>query len=967
MRIPPDTPSSVRRIRTQRTPRTALVVVIGILFVLVVSLRGIASIITDYLWFDELGRTDVWSTVISARFLPAVLAGMAAFIIMLVSLIVAERLAPTFRQEGPEDEITARYRDFVAPFAGRLRVAISALFAIAVGIGASAEWKSWLLFQNSVDFGQSDPQFHKDISFYVFRLPFINFALGLSFGVLIFVFLVTLASHYLNGGIRFQAPFQRVTPQVKAHLSVLVALMAFVKTGQYWFGRYDLVFSTRGTRQGALYTDVKVHLPAYNLLVFIAVIAAILFVANIWRRGWLLPIAAAVLWAFVSVVVGSVVPALTQKYSVENSERTKESPYIERNIAATRDGFGIGDISKKDLTINGLVDRDDVNASGGTIDQVRIWEPSTLRGQLNEQQGLRSYYNFTDLDVDRYKFGTDYKTVLIGARDLNTSKLPNDSWITRHLIYTHGSGVAIAAGDASEDQNASYRLSGIPPVGDDEVQIDPKYTGIYFGEGLDGFVVANSSENEVEAGTSTGESEVEVNYEGSGGVEVGGFFNKSALALRFWDRNLFLSSSVTSDSLVMWNRDPRARVENIAPFLTVDGDPYPVVLNGRVVWVVDGYTTTNRFPYSQSTSLAGSHGLAHEFNYVRNSVKGVVDAYDGTVKLYAWDEKDPILKAWRRVFPDLVLDRSEIDPGLEAHFRYPEELFEIQTRRYAEYHVADAGTFYDGDESWQIASSATNPVSDGATLGTIGDPVVADGNGVSQRRGVVPVDPVVSLYQVLTLPGSAEDESEFVLARSFVPIGKENVLRSIVFARSDPGHYGELVVYEVDTAALSPVAAGQVIQRDTEIAKEISLLKQKGSDLEFGEMRLLPVGDSLLFVQPFYIKGDARSSYLVLQGVAVTDGESAVLAPTFDEALDKLLGVMVEPDPDPDPDPGNDQTVGELVGLALDEFSAADAAAATGEYEAQGRHLAKAREYLERIAELEVATVREPVADPEGT
>jgi uncharacterized membrane protein (UPF0182 family) len=950
-----------------------LVVTLAVLLVLVLSLRGIAAVFTDYLWFDELGRTDVWTKLLRARLFPATVAVLATFVVMIVSLTVAERLAPTFRYEGPEDEITARYRSFVSPFAGRLRVGISALFALAVGANAGSEWRSWLLFQNSVNFGEKDAQFHKDISFYVFRLPFINFVLGLIFAALVVTFIVTLVSHYLNGGIRLQTPFQRVTPQVKAHLSVLLALMALVKTAQYWFARYDLVFSRRGTRDGALYTDLKVQLPAYNLLVFIAIIAAVLFLVNIWQRGWALPIIAVVLWGFVSVVVGSIVPAFTQKYSVENSELDKERPYIKRNIEATRKAFGLDAVEQESFKIDASLDESDATAGRVTLDAARVWDPFALESQFQEQQGFRSFYTFNDLDVDRYQFGDEYTPVIVGTRDLDSNRLPSDSWLTRHLIYTHGSGAVIAAADDAKGKNASYRLEGIPPEGESELEVDEDRRGIYYGEGLSGFVVVKSNEREIEAKTSREDGDGTVVYGADGGVQADGFIRKSALALRFWDRNLFLSSSITSESRVMWVRDPRERVEKIAPFLKIESDAYPVVVGGRVSWIVDGYTTTDRYPYSQAMTLddatiGGAAGLDEEFNYIRNSVKAVVDAYDGSVTLYEWDTDDPMLKAWRKVFPGLVRDRSEVPDELDAHFRYPAELFAVQTQQFAEYHVTDPDDFYGGSLSWQIASTATNPASSAPASAT-SDSATADsaesGDGGRSSRASKTKDPMESLYQVLQLPG--ESAPEFTLSRSFVPVGKENRLQSFFFARSDPEHYGELVVYQIDGDAASPVLASQRIQNDSVISPQVSLLKGKGSDLEFGEMRVLPIGDSLLYLQPFYIKGEGSSSFLLLQGVALSDGENAVLEGTFEEALAALLGTSPT---DPDDPPPDDATVPELLAKAQAAFEDADAAAAKGDYEEQGRQLALARGYVADAAEL---TGLEPVdgstttTSPSGT
>jgi hypothetical protein len=948
VRVPPEPPPTRRATRRPRVPRVALVIAVVVLLVLVFSLRGIARVATDYLWFKELGRTDVWRGLVAARFFPAIVAIAVTFAVMLISLIVAERLAPKFRPMSTEDEIVERYRLFVAPFAGRLRFGVSLLFAIAVGANAASQWEHWLLFRNAVDFGVKDEQFDRDIGFYVFTLPFVQFALGLLFAGLVVVFMVTLVSHYLNGGIRLQSPFQRVTPQVKAHLSVLLALMALVKTAQYWYARFDLVFSRRGPVDGAAYTDVKVQLPALRLLLVISLIAAVLFIVNIWQRGWALPIIAVGLWGFVSIVVGTIAPAATQQFSVKNSELSKETPYIARNITATRQAYGLEAFTVTSLESGSAITRDQVEAAGSTLDQVRVWDPMKLESQFNELQAFRSYYRFSDLDIDRYRFGDQYEPVVIATRELDPGGIPSTSWLNRHLIYTHGNSVVVAAADEANDGQASFRLSGIPARGEDVVRVESGQPGIYYGEGVGGYVVVRSREAEVEASSTREGEEAKVRYEGEGGVPVSGFFTKAALALRFWDKDLFLSSRVTGDSRVVWIRDVAERVEKAAPFLHVDGDPYPVIIDGEILWVVDAYTTTDRYPYSQAMSVSGAPGLGHEFNYVRNSVKAIVDAYDGSVTLYAWDEEDPILRAWRKAFPNLFTPKADVPAALAAHFRYPEELFRAQTEQLGDYHVTNPETLYRGSERWQVADSGTD-VAAATAAGPTTTTAAAGNDGGRSTRLASSGRPAAPLYLMMTVPGA--DEPEFVLTRSYQPVRKPNQLQAFAVARSDPGHYGEFLVYEVDAAELpaSPARAAAIIQSEQEINSTLTLICQKGSECSFGEVQVLPIDDAFLYVQPVYVKREGESSFLRLQGVAVSDGRKAALADDFDAALAAMLG---EPPPD-EPDPGGgDATVAELLADAQREFELADQAAASGDYAGQGEHLDAARELLDQAAAL---------------
>src|SRR3954462_8757105 len=485
MRVPTAEPR--RRFRF----RGWIIGAIVVFLVLAFSLRGLAGFYTDFLWFDSLGQGSTWSSLLAARVAPALVFTVVFFVIMFVNLIIADRLAPKYRSMGPEDELIARYQQVAGPYTMRIRIGVSLFFALIAGIGVSAQWKQWVLFTHYQSFHKSDPQFHKDIGFYVFQLPFLKFIAEWLFAGLVIVLIVTAVEHYLNGGIRFQSPFQRVTPQVKAHLSVILAVMALVKTAQYYLGRFELNFSTRGVVEGASATDVKAQLPALNLLIFISIGAAALFLWNIRRRGWVLPIIAVGLWAFVSLVIGTIYPAAYQQFKVGPNEYQAEAKYIDRNIRATRDAFGLDAVQTKrfDFTSLGSLDAneatDAVQSNLTTINNARLWDPAIIRSNYATNQNLQTYYQIGDVDVDRYLIDGEVQQVLIAARGLNSADLPSQSFVNRHIVYTHGYGaVASPSNDAQADGNPDFLLRDVP-VKENGITMDSgPPSEIYFAENL---------------------------------------------------------------------------------------------------------------------------------------------------------------------------------------------------------------------------------------------------------------------------------------------------------------------------------------------------------------------------------------------------------------------------------------------------------------------------------------------------
>ena len=882
------TPADLPRPRRANRGRVTLITVAVALFFALTSMRGLASFYTTFLWFKELGFGDVWRGVLGTKIALVAVFTVGFFVLLWLNLFVADRLAPRFRAMGPQDELVQRYHDAVAGHAGKVRILVAALFALLVGGNTAGQWNHWLLFRNSVDFGTKDPQFGKDVSFYVFRLPFLTFLVDWLFVAIVVIAVVTLIAHYLNGGIRLQAPAQRVAPRVKGHISVLLGLLALLKAVGYYLQRYELNFSTRGAVQGATYTDVNAQLPALQLLMVISVVAFVLLLLNIRRQGWVLPIIAVGLWAFISVIVGAVYPAFIQKFRVEPSEVQREEPYIRRNIEATRAAMGLDKIQVKPFAYDEELTAADLEENASTIRNIRLWDPAYVTRTYQRLQEIRQYYRFNDVDVDRYTVDGQLLQTIVSARELYSADLPSQSWVNRRLQYTHGYGALVSPANAvTADGKPEFLVQDIPPVGTPEIT-EPR---IYFGQELGGYVLVNTKQKEIdfqEPGGATQES----TYAGKGGVPMGSFFRKLAFALRFGDQNVLISDQITPESRAVFFRDIRERVGQAAPFLRYDADPYPAIVGGRIVWIQDAYTTTSRYPYAQQANveeLPPGSGLNTNFNYARNSVKVVTDAYDGTMQLYIVDPDDPIAKAYDKAFPRLFTPFSEMSPELVAHLRYAEDIFRVQTNMYGRYHITDPVEFYRGTDSWNVSQDPGS----GRPSDQPQEVRVLDQSGRLVSRKTKRMDPT---YQLLRLPG--DQRESFLLLRPFVAASeadKQQNLTAFMTAKSDPGSYGVLEVFELPRGDQidGPSLIDSRIKANAAITSEITLLDQRGSQALQGNILVLPINNSILYVRPLYVQSE-NNPLPELKRVIVVFADRAEMAATLQEALVKVFGAAPE-------------------------------------------------------------------------
>ena len=869
--------TTVRNLRSVRY-RTPLLIAIGALIILLLSANGLARTYTDWLWFDHLGFGSVWTKIVVTQILLATVFTLIFFLILWGNLILADRLAPEFRPSSPEEDLIERYQQMVGSRAGRIRVGLSAIFALIAGGNTASQWQEWLLFRNGTEFGRVDPLFGRDAGFYVFTLPFIRFVVDWLFAALVLTLIIVAIAHYLNGGIRASAPLDRVTSGVKLHLSIILAALALARAADYYLDRFALVNSDRVRFDGALATDVNVQLPAYNLLALISLFGAALFLFNIRRRGWGLPMVAVGLWAVSHLVAGSIFPAVYQRLRIEPQETTREAQFVGDNIAATRFAYGLENLRIEDFAYEPGLTAEEVADYADVFDNVPLVDPFLAQESFTRSQGERAFYTFSStLDVDRYTFGDELRPVVLSVRglDLSVSQV-GQNWEAQHIVFTHGYGAVAAAGwEVGASGRPSFVVSDLG-----DVSIDPELSEtldqprIYFGEDFDGYAIVDAERDEVDYQTDDNTS-VDYRYEGTGGVDMGTFIRRAAFALRFREIDPLIAPLITRDSKVIYNRDIAERVRAVAPFLRFDSNPYPIIAESQVFWVVDGYTTSDTYPYSQQvqTDILGAD-LSTGYNYVRNSVKAVVDAYNGDVKLYVVDESDPVLEAWANAFPDLFVDDDAVPLDIRDNFRYPEDIFRVQTDMWSTYVVSEPRQLIQGDVAWSVANQPRREAQ------------VGEGDTAANRA----MDPH---YLMTRLPGSSEPE--FVLQRAFVPRSGEAgstterpELTGVMMARSDPGIYGELVLYRTPIGVVeAPNFVHAEIRKNDQLTEFVK--DTIGAVVIFGDMTMLLVNDTIVYIRPVYVEAASANAVPELSRVIAVNDDRIAMGQTLDEAVQAIV------------------------------------------------------------------------------
>lgn len=901
--------------RLSRRSRILLIVGAVVLVGLITGSRLLGTYV-NWLWFGEVGFRSVYGTMLVTRFGLFLAVGLLVGGLVAINLIIAYRTRPVFVPVAGPDDPVARYRAVVTRRLRLFALALPLLVGLVAGASAQGNWQQVQLFLHGTSFGVTDPEFGHDIGFYAFDLPFYTWLLSWLFIATAVSFIGAVVAHYLFGGIRLAGRGGQLSGPARTHLAIVAGVFVLLKAVAYFLDRYQLLFSDRNSKfDGASYTDLNAVLPAKLILLFIAVFCAVAFFAGAVLRNLQLPAIATVLLVLSSILVGAAWPAVLEQFSVRPNAIEKEAESISRNIDATRQAYGLTEdkVETKPYAGKQNVSLDELRNDQATVGNVRLLDPAVISKTFTQFQQLRPFYKFPDkLDVDRYTVDGQLQDYIVAVRELYTAGIPQGQrdWINQHLIYTHGNGMVFAEASkvnspADQGGNGGYPVFEVAEVGPDG-QVKPGPFGVqqprtYFGElgnpATDYAIVGGRGEGAPGEYDTDGSS---YTYTGKGGVRIGGLFNKLVFAAAYGERNILFNSAIGDDSRIIFNRNPRDRVENVAPWLTVDGDPYPAVVDGRIIWIVDGYTTLDNYPYARRTSLGQATndslpGVAQQpdrqISYIRNSVKATVDAYDGTVTLYAMDETDPVLKAWQGVFPGTVKPSSDMSPSLREHLRYPEDLFKVQRQMLSEYHVDNPRDFYSGVSFWAVPS---DPSVDNATT------VEAQQQQSSQQRDQQP-----PFYVLAGDPTGDPNKVSFQLTSALVRLNRE-FMAAYVTVRSDPENYGRFSVLTLNNEAKGPQQIQTQFLTSGDVSSELNLLTQRQTKIVYGNLLTLPVGGGLLYVEPIYIeRASQNTQFPQLYKVLVSFGDKVGYAPTLSEALEQVLsGAAAQV---PDPNSGNQQ------------------------------------------------------------
>ncbi|MFI5282748.1 MAG: UPF0182 family protein [Candidatus Dormibacterales bacterium] len=910
---------AAREIKIPRPPRRFWVGagLFGIALLIFIFASPVVWFFTELQWFDGLGLKDVFTTRVELQV--ALFAGSLAisFIYLSANVLVALRV-----RSGPGLRAVGIRRSSIRSAPGLIALIGAAVVALLLSGGAGTQWMSLALFQHSSPTGVTDPVLGQDISFYLLTLPFLhsvaNWALGLSF-----LATLLIAALYAWKGDSFTLSF---SPRAIAHLSIMLAIFAVGLAAFTWLSRYDLLYAHNTTVVwGADYTDVNARLPVYTFQAVAGLVVAVALLVNVtFRRLWF-PIAAAGIWVAM-LVIGQVYPGLVQSFQVTPNAQSYEIPYIAREIAGTRAAYGLSNVTVSNFTGDQPVTAQEVQSDQATINNLRLWDYGPLQGTYAQQQTIRTYYTFDGIDLDRYTINGNYQQLEIAAREFDFSKLPQSAqqWVNEHLVYTHGYGVAASPVNAVVGEGLpDYVIQDIPPTG----AIPVTQPAIYFGEQTNDYVLAPSNTKEFDF--PAGNQDAYTSYTGTHGVPMTAL-NKALWSLRLGDFNLLVSSQITDKTLILYNRNIINRAQELAPFLTFDSDPYPVIVNGKMYWILDAYTTGSTYPYSQSTSFQPASANPATVNYVRNSVKVVFDAYEGTAVFYIIDPKDPIISAYQATFPSLFKPIDAMPAGLRAHIRVPVDLFNAQVQMYATYHVTDPKVFFSREDVWDIPTAQTSPSS--------------------------PATPVEPYYVLFRLPG--EQNPEFLLIMPFTPLNKNNLV-SWMAARNDGTNYGQYVSYVLpkDKVIFGPQQVANRINENTTISQDFTLFHQAGSSVQQGNLLVVPIGNSFLYFEPIYLSANQASSLPELKKVILADQNTVVYADTLQQAIDQLVGASVPTTtptttPTPTSTPALVAQIQSLITQANQHYALAVAALKNGDLATYGSEIAIVGKLLQQVQTL---------------
>jgi hypothetical protein len=900
---------------------------------LLLSFNWIITTYTEWLWFDAQSYRNIWLTQLGVRIAAFVIFFIIAAVFLLTNWRIAFNIALKTVSMAPIRPLELPGMSWV--------VSGLALFAAFVFASAgAAKWEQFLLYFNRQSFGVQDPVFGLDLGFFAFELPVYRFLHGwlipLTVIAIIGVAIIYLADNWM--ALQRGSWSMTYSPAIRRHVAILLTFFFLLWASGYLLEIYELQYSTRGVIFGAGFTDLNATLPALYVQLALMVILAIVTAINIFRPAIRPVLVVGGLWLVAALLLGNVYPLLLQRYGVEPNELSREQPYIERNIEYTRFGFALDDVDSRAFgTVTELSNRD-LAENADTLQNVRLWDYRPLQQTYAQLQELRPYYEFSSVDIDRYDIEGETRQVMLAGRELNKADLPSPSWVNRKLQFTHGYGVVMNPVDVvTPEGRPEFFIKDLPPQS--SVPIEVTRPEIYYGEMSNDVVFVGSGLEEFDY--PLGNQNAQSSYAGEGGVELSSLWRRLAFAIRFGESNLLLSEYIDSETRVLLHRQIRERVRTITPFLSLDSDPYLIVADGRLIWMLDAYTLSSHMPYSTPSEQG--------FNYIRNSAKITVDAYDGTVSYYLTDPEDPIIQAYDRAFPGLFKPFEEMPDTLKEHIRYPEDFFKVQTNQFLKYHMDDVQTFYNQEDLWEIPKEIFE----------------------SDQQLIEPY------HVILSLPG--EEGTEFLLIQPYTPAGKNNMV-SWIAARNDPPNYGQLIVYELPKQELvfGPIQVEARIDQDPEISAQMSLWNQRGSKVIRGNLIVIPMNNSFLYVEPLYLLSEA-SELPELKRVIVASGDRLAMRETLGEALIALIEAgpsivdslveeaasveegEVAPEPDQPDQPAEeptpetaapDETIGRLIETANEHFEAAEAAQRTGDWATYGRELEALQGILQQLMDL---------------
>ncbi|GAA3749241.1 UPF0182 family protein [Leifsonia bigeumensis] len=919
--------------------RVPLVIAIAVIGALVIAFFVFAGLYADWLWYEQLGFLNVLTTQWTAA---AAMFGIGFFAMAIpvwVSIEVAFRWRPVYAKLSSQLD---RYQQVIEPLRRLAMYGIPVVLGLFAGVATSANWKLALEWLNRTPAGVADPQFGLDVSFYLFELPFYRAVVAFASAIVLIALLAAVATSYLYGALRFNGREVRISRSARIQFATMAAVYLLIQAVSIWLDQYGTMATSTSTDliTGAGYTDVNAVIPGRAILAGIAALVAILFIVTAIIGRWRLPIVGTALLIVSAILIGGVYPWIVQRFQVEPSARTAESQFIERNIEATRAAYGVSDVVESPYKAHTDTAPGTLRNDAETTANIRILDPALVTDAFAQLEQIKQYYQFAPhLDVDRYTIDGKSQDTVIAVRELNQAGIGSSSnWVNDHIVYTHGYGVVAAYGNQrTVDGLPEFIEHGIPSTGD-LGEFQPR---VYFGEASPDYSIVGAPEGATPAeldypsGTEENSQNAQFTYDGNGGPTLDGIFKKLVFAIKFQSEQILLSSDVNEKSQILYDRDPLTRVQKVAPYLTLDTDPYPAVVDGKIVWIVDGYTTSDQYPYSKVEQLSNAIADTYtptplfavdDINYIRNSVKATVDAYTGEVTLYAWDDSDPILKTWQKIFPTTIQPMSEMSPELMSHVRYPSDLFKVQRAILGTYHVTDPGSWFQSDDAWITPPDPTQP---------------------SASAKLQP-----PYYLTMKVPGA--ETSAFTLYSTYIPQESGDNARSILTgylavnadAGSTPGtispDYGKFTLLTLPKAETVP-GPGQVqnnFNSDPTVSTELNLLSQGSTDVKKGNLLTLPVGGGLLYVQPVYIQSTGETSYPLLKKVLVAFGDKIAFESTLDAALDSIFGGDSgaqagdnETPPDEGEEPGTEEPTTPTDNAALDA-ALRDAAAALKEREA---------------------------------